>query len=85
MLHRNVSSQSSAFVQKTSVFVLPLTGTVTVYLKTLAIVSQRYSLMEPFSADVMLRFTTITPFGFKRACTSLKNSTLESWNGMVIS
>ena len=42
-----------------------LTGAVTVCLKTLAIVSQRYSLIEPFSADVMLRFTTITPFGFK--------------------
>ena len=65
MLRRNVFSQSSAFVQKTSVFVLPLTGAVTVCRKTLAIVSQRYSLIEPSSADVMLRFTTITPFGFK--------------------
>ena len=85
MLALRVACQSSASVQKTSVLVLTGTGTVRVWAKTLAMVSQRYWLMEPFSAEVMFRFTTMTPPGFRWRWTSWKNSWLESWKGMVMS
>ena len=41
--------------------------------------------MEPSSREVMFRFTTMTPSGFRCSATAAKNSRLDSWNGMVMS
>ena len=70
---------------KSSRLVPPETRTVAQYGNTEAIVSSRYSLIEPSDSERMLMFTTITPPGFRCSRTSVKNSTLDIWKGIVMS
>ena len=70
---------------RSSRFEPPVTFTVAQYGKTEAMVSMRYSFIEPSASERMDMFTTMTPPGFRCSSTSVKNSTLDIWKGIVMS